>query len=237
MKDQHVENAVIDIEAYAKEDKPVPPGKQYQFKVDKDKFTVDHHIVTGHEILTISGRLPVEQYRLDLKMKGGRTQQVNLDDRVDLTEPGLEKFLSLKLDQTEGGSMRRHFDLSEEDVEHLDARGLPWETVNEAGQLLLLIHDFPIPNGYNHELATIALMIPSQYPIDQLDMVWFYPELKRNDNVPIGALCPQTIDGQSYQRWSRHRTAEAPWRPEVDSIATHLSLVEEWLKREFQKVG
>jgi len=133
--------------------------------------------------------------------------------------------------------MRRHFELPEEDVEHLDSRGLAWETVNEAGQLWLLLHNFPIPPGYNHPFATIALLIPPQYPIEQLDMVWFYPELGRNDGLSIGALSPQVIDSSNYQRWSRHRTGDGPWRPGVDSIATHLSLVEEWLKREFVKVG
>jgi hypothetical protein len=133
--------------------------------------------------------------------------------------------------------MRRQFELPEEDIEHLNARELPWETVNEGEQLWLLLHNFPIPPGYNHLNATVALSIPAQYAIDQLDMVWFYPELMRTDGHFIGALSHQLIDSCNFQRWSRHRTSEFPWRPGVDSIATHLSLVEEWLKREFQKVG
>jgi len=44
--------------------------------------------------------------------------------------------------------LRRDFDLPEEDREHLDARGLPWETVSEGNNQWLLIHDFPIPEGY-----------------------------------------------------------------------------------------
>lgn len=133
--------------------------------------------------------------------------------------------------------MRRQFSLPEEDIEHLDARGLSWETVDEGGQLWLLLHDFPIPNGYNHANASLAISIPAQYPIEQLDMMWVYPELSRTDGQLIGALSPQLIDQKNYQRWSRHRTADFPWRPGVDSIITHLSLVEDWLEREFQKVG
>jgi len=98
----HIEDNVIDIEAYAKEGKTVPDAKQYKIKVDKDQFTINHPLVTGKEILTLAERLPVEQYRLDLKMKGGSTRQVHLEDVVDLRTPGLEKFFTLKLDQTEG---------------------------------------------------------------------------------------------------------------------------------------
>ena len=39
-----------------------------------------------------------------------------------------------------------------------------------------------------------------------------------------------TIDGTPWQRWSRHRTSQNPWRPGVDGIPTHLALVEHWLE-------
>ena len=52
--------------------------------------------------------------------------------------------------------LRRGFDLPEEDREHLDARGLPWETVSEKDNQWLLIHDFPIPEGYSHRSVTAA---------------------------------------------------------------------------------
>jgi hypothetical protein len=104
MNDQnkHNEEDIIDIEAYAKADKPVPDAKQYQIKVNKEKYTVNHAVVTGREVLTVAGLMPVEQYRLDLKLNGGSTRQVGLEERIDLQEKGVEKFLTLKLDQTEG---------------------------------------------------------------------------------------------------------------------------------------
>jgi hypothetical protein len=55
----------------------------------------------------------------------------------------------------------------------------------------------------------------------------------RADGVPIKALAQQQIDGTGWQRWSRHRTPQNPWRPGVDSVATHLVLVDQWLLREF----
>jgi hypothetical protein len=102
MYEQNIEDDVIDVEEFAKAGKPIPNAKGYKIKVDKEKYTVDHAVVTGREVLTLAGYSPAEQYRLDLKFKGGKAAKVELDERVDLREPGVEKFFTMKLDQTEG---------------------------------------------------------------------------------------------------------------------------------------
>jgi hypothetical protein len=131
--------------------------------------------------------------------------------------------------------VRREFQLPEGDEEGLEARGLPWESVLQGGSRWLLIHDFPIPDGYTHRVATAALRIPPSYPDDQIDMVYFSPALALASGQPIGALTLTTIDGQAYQQWSRHRTAANPWRPGLDDIGTHLLQVESWLNRELAR--
>jgi hypothetical protein len=130
---------------------------------------------------------------------------------------------------------RRQFLLPSEEREHLDARGLPWETIMDGGQMWLLVHDFPIPSGYNVTQASLALLLVPQYEAAGIDMVYFYPSLQRLDGVGINNLSLQIIEGKEFQRWSRHRSGEAPWREGVDGIHTHLSLVEEWLLREFKR--
>ena len=80
-------------------------------------------------------------------------------------------------------------------------------------------------------------MIPDNYSDSQIDMVYFNPHLARADGRAIGALATQTIAGVSWQRWSRHRTGANPWRPGVDDVASHLALVDEWLRREFSKAA
>jgi hypothetical protein len=129
--------------------------------------------------------------------------------------------------------LRRQFRLPEGDEDYLQAIRWEWETIIDAGLRWLLIYSFPIPSGYNTATAHIALQIPSGYPDAQLDMVYFSPALSRNDGCPINALADQTIEGQNWQRWSRHRTAENPWRPGVDDVSTHVALIEDWLQREF----
>lgn len=129
------------------------------------------------------------------------------------------------------GSRRRDFDVPKEDAEHLEARGLPWETLHECGSMWVLVHEFPIPDGYKSSTATVAIRVPSNYPTAALDMVYFNPSMVREDGISIAATqATVNIAGVPFQRWSRHRTAQNPWRPGIDGIATHLSLVEEWLR-------
>ena len=85
------------------------------------------------------------------------------------------------------------------------------------------------------ESVTVALQIPPGYPDAQIDMAYFHPHLARKDGRAIGALSAQDLDGKVFQRWSRHRTGEAPWRPGEDDVSSHLVLVDDWLERELAK--
>ena len=131
--------------------------------------------------------------------------------------------------------MRRQFQLPQGDEAHLESLGRPWETIIEGGARWLLSHGWPLPAGYNHPSVSIAVRIEPGYPDTQLDMVYVFPHLVRKDGMGINNLSNQSIDGKNYQRWSRHRTGENPWRPGIDDLSTHLVLVEDWFAREFFK--
>ena len=134
--------------------------------------------------------------------------------------------------------MRRQFELPSFDTQYLQTLGLKWETIAEHGgkKRWLLLHDWPVPtDGYNVGLAIVALLIAPGYPDAQIDMAYFHPPLARKDGKAIGALASHNLDGKTFQRWSRHRTKEAPWRPGEDDVSSHLVLVTDWLEREFEK--
>lgn len=131
--------------------------------------------------------------------------------------------------------LRRDFDLLPEDEKFLEDYGLPWETILDGSQWVL-IHEFPTHEGYNHRRMTVAIRIETGYPNNELNMAYFFPALARKDGRKIGATeATQAIDGKTYQRWSRHRTAENPWKIGRDSLGTHVILIEDWLAREFEK--
>lgn len=131
--------------------------------------------------------------------------------------------------------MRRQFRLPEQDEDFLNGLELEWETITNGGMQWLIINNYPVPSGYNLEKITLAIKIETGYPRAQLDMAYFFPSLQRLDKKTINATTIQTIDGKQFQRWSRHRTPQNPWREGVDDISTHLSLINYWFKQEFMK--
>ena len=130
---------------------------------------------------------------------------------------------------------RRDFDLLPQDEEFLDEHGHPWETILDGSQWVL-IHEFPTHEGYNHPHVTVAIRMETGYPNTELNMAYFFPALARQNGKLIGATgAKQMIDGKTYQRWSRHRTAQNPWRVGLDRLDTHVILIEDWLAREFER--
>ena len=130
--------------------------------------------------------------------------------------------------------MRRQFQLPEPDEDYLRIIARPWETIIDGGTRWLLMHQWPVAAGYNHSSVSAAVLIAQGYPDSQLDMVYFSPHLARVDGKTIGALAGQQIEGQQWQRWSRHRTPENAWRAGIDDLASHMFLVDYWLSREFE---
>jgi hypothetical protein len=131
--------------------------------------------------------------------------------------------------------MKREFHLPEQDVIYLNGLGLPWEAVNDRGMQWVIIHHYPLPAGYNISEVSVAIKIQTGYPRAALDMAYFFPALFRLDSKTINATTVQPIADKQYQRWSRHRTGQNPWREDIDDLSTHMALVSFWFEQEFIK--
>ena len=131
--------------------------------------------------------------------------------------------------------MRRQFSLPAEDMEWLEGCGYGFELINEAGVQRVVLHDYAVPEGYNASRVKVNVRIETGYPDAQIDMAYFLPHLALANGRQIGALAVDAFDGQTWQRWSRHRTPANPWRPGIDGLATHFALIDEWLIRETKK--
>ena len=66
-------------------------------------------------------------------------------------------------------------------------------------------------------------------------MAYIYPYLELESKQGIKGIASDNFESKRWQRWSRHRTKENPWRAGIDGVETHLLTVEEWLKREVSK--
>lgn len=107
-KVEHLEELVeelleeIEIEEWGKRNECPPRAKRYIIRIDKVKYTVDVPRMTGRELLKLAGKTPPEKFSLSQKMHGGHVKTIGLDDEADFTCPGVERFMTLPLDQTEG---------------------------------------------------------------------------------------------------------------------------------------
>src|SRR5258708_5714341 len=107
---------------------------------------------------------------------------------TELTEkedPGVEEVLDEVIDLEEYAK-RRQFELLPEDRQFLEECGLPWETIVDGSQWVL-VHDFPTHESYNQPRVTAAVRMETGYPNTELNMVYFFPALIRKDGRPIRA--------------------------------------------------
>lgn len=170
-----------------------------------------------------------------LKTASGK-RQVDLNYVIDLRQLGIEKLRLTPREINNGevtAGFRRDFAVLPSDRAWLDEHGYDWITALEGGRRWLILRNVALPPGYNVGSATIAMEIPSAYPMAEIDMFYCHPHLARLD----GQTIPQTqvnesIAGHIYQRWSRHRGQIAPWRAGKDSVVSHLTLIDGALNRE-----
>jgi Prokaryotic E2 family E/Multiubiquitin len=227
---------IIDLEMHAKEGKRAPRARGYRFKVNDVPYTWPAPFITGREVLTLAGLTPPDKYSLRVKVLGHKPHKVELDEPVDLRAPGVEKFRAIRCDQHEGEYQgRRDAPVLDQDRAFLDSYGLPWEIIHD-GSAWVILHEYPLPTGYTAERCSVAIRIEQGYPYTALDMMYVFPALQRADGRPIPQTqCSQPIDDKSYQRWSRHRQPDDPWKPGQDSLETHVYMIEDWFARELAR--
>lgn len=169
-----------------------------------------------------------------LKIAGEPKKPVELSTEIDLRHEGIEKLrlMPKQIDNGEAPLPRRHdFALLPQDEVHLDRLELRWETVLDGPRRWLTLPSYPVPAGYTAAHTAIAIEVPTSYPAAQLDMFYCHPPLARQSGGDITQTQHvETICGVPHQRWSRHRQ----WDSSCDTLATHLALVDESLRREVE---
>lgn len=100
---EEVLDTILDIEEFTSRNQGrKPKARAYRIRVDKSNFEVSQPGLLGREILVLANKVPVEGYRLKQKLHNGEMQTIELDTRVDFRGPGVERFVTLKLENTEG---------------------------------------------------------------------------------------------------------------------------------------
>jgi len=113
--------------------------------------------------------------------------------------------------------------LLQEDEQYLKDKGFDYELHEELGRTLVVLKQFKLPSGYNHEAVDLLVIIPQLYPVTGLDMFWVIPEIRfiGNNCFPVNADVFENYLGKVWQRFSRHY----PWRAHIDSLGSHLTTI------------
>ncbi len=97
-----LEQAEAKLEQLEEKAEHVSKPQVFKIQIDKTLLETSNPKPTGRDLLILAGKNPPEQYAIYLKEKGGQPQRIGLTDTVDLCEPGVERFVTLPLDQNEG---------------------------------------------------------------------------------------------------------------------------------------
>jgi hypothetical protein len=92
---------IIDLEEFALAKKRACKAKNYRIKIDKEKFTVEKHSMTGKEILALVGKTPDKTY-LYMKFADGRREPIQPDQVVEFHRCEVERFETLPKEQRDG---------------------------------------------------------------------------------------------------------------------------------------
>jgi len=75
-------------------------GRRYTFLVDGQPYHIESPILTGGQILEMSGNVPISSYELQEENSSGIIEP---DQTVNLSEPGVERFCTSKIAGTING--------------------------------------------------------------------------------------------------------------------------------------
>lgn len=98
---ENLPDELEDLEVCAKEGRAARRVRRYRIRIDRELYVVDVTYMTGQQLLELSGKCDVTRWKIFQKLKG-QMVEIGLQETVSFTTPGVEKFKTLPLDQTEG---------------------------------------------------------------------------------------------------------------------------------------
>ena len=91
----------IDVEECNQNDRPPPKGQKYRIRIDREKYLVEEEKITGAAILVLVNKSP-EEWALNQKLKGGKRERIEADDSVNVAQPGIERFETVRRQAQQG---------------------------------------------------------------------------------------------------------------------------------------
>lgn len=192
--------------------------RKFLFKIDDKDLEWPKRFISGIVVKKLAALAP--NYALWLDVPGGHDQKINDADLIDLGKPGVERFISIIDQTTEGREL-----IPSGDRAFLESRDLSFEVVNNGGTIGVVLKGYSLPEGkYDQDVADVLIILPPGYPDTPPDMFYTSPRIKlsASGQEARATSVNHDFDGRVWQRWSRHCTS---WRPGVDGLQTMVARV------------
>jgi hypothetical protein len=89
-------DGVVDLET-CHESGGVPPGSnRFRIRIDDERYVVDDATPVGRQILALTDLRPIDEHLLFMLVRGGKFEEIRLDELVDLRTPGVERFITFE---------------------------------------------------------------------------------------------------------------------------------------------
>ncbi len=116
------------------------------------------------------------------------------------------------------------------DIARLERLGYELEVLSAGGEIGVVVHDLPLPAGYNRSTTSLLVKTTTLYPASAMDMFWVDAEL-----LLANGACPQSGESievqfdRTWRRYSWHRNTT--WVPGRDDLIGHVEFCVARLQR------
>lgn len=83
----------LDLETCAREERQLAGATRFRVRIDDERYRIDDPKPTGRQLLALADKKPVEEHLIFLILRGGGFEEIRLDETIDLTRPGSERFI------------------------------------------------------------------------------------------------------------------------------------------------
>jgi hypothetical protein len=102
IESEEILEIVVDIEECSRTGRRPPRARHYRIRIDKKPYVVDTPHPTGRALLELAGKTPPEKWILRQIFRHGPAVPIGLDQKIDLTTPGVERFSTMPKDISDG---------------------------------------------------------------------------------------------------------------------------------------
>lgn len=192
--------------------------RSFHFTIEQRQMSWGKNLISGKALRNFAG--VDERYTIYLEVRGGHDRPIADTDLVDLSGKGIERFITVIRETTEGLGA-----LPSADRQFIEDHGLTYEIVGDATSSGVVIKNYPLPPGkFDRDTVDIMIQLPAGYPDASVDMFYTSPwiKLKTTGKYANCADVGHQFAGRNWQRWSRH----AEWRAGIDGIRTMMARAE-----------